>query len=230
MDTAAEIALLDSQPTALNVDITQVNNRQISAWLKTTGWHLYVGNHPAQPLLQWTDSPKPEDFNSLACAVRTYFIEAYHLIDETELVTKQILLSPDPQADGINNTPFTKHEQATTLPSSYIPYGIRLLTMLLRPSVEGFEMNLPQNVEDALSQLRDPSAELTSDSIHKLFFALWTTNWTTVRVDKITDPTVRFLALATLLPNGGWKEPKDVTYILARFFYLMRLTFLYEMH
>ncbi|KIY51435.1 hypothetical protein FISHEDRAFT_70791 [Fistulina hepatica ATCC 64428] len=99
MDTAAEIALLDSQPTALNVDITQVNNRQISAWLKTTGWHLYVGNHPAQPLLQWTDSPKPEDFNSLACAVRTYFIEAYHLIDETELVTKQILLSPDPQAE-----------------------------------------------------------------------------------------------------------------------------------
>ncbi|KIY47252.1 hypothetical protein FISHEDRAFT_74836 [Fistulina hepatica ATCC 64428] len=229
-DVPAEIAMLDTQPIRFDTNITNVNNRNVTPWLKTTGWHLFIGDHPVKPLLQWTDSPKVGEFNSLSVAVKAYFLHAYSLIDETDLLTKQLLDTPDPQATGTSNTPFHKHDQPTTLTDSYVPYATRLLAMLIRPSVEGFELDLPEDIEEAISQLKEADEQPTMDMIHDALFALWSSDWMITRQDKIVDPTVRFLAFATLLPGGGWKEPSDVTYILARFFYLMHLTFLYEMH
>ncbi|KAI6042187.1 hypothetical protein EDC04DRAFT_2601000 [Pisolithus marmoratus] len=66
--------------------------------------------------------------------------------------------------------------------------------------------------------------------IHQVLFEVWTTAWTPQEDREIVDPTERCLALLTLRQDGSFKEPHDVTGIIAKFEYCMHLTFLQEIH
>ena len=67
--------------------------------------------------------------------------------------------------------------------------------------------------------------------IHSMLLSLWKTSWRqSMKSGQITivDPTEHCLALLTLKKDGSFKEPKDVTGLISKFEYCMRLTFLYE--
>ena len=69
-----------------------------------------------------------------------------------------------------------------------------------------------------------------STALSALLAALWESRWQPTEVHRITDPTVIYLALSSLQPQGSFKEPKLVTNVIARFEYDMRLFFLTEIH
>lgn len=53
---------------------------------------------------------------------------------------------------------------------------------------------------------------------------MWTTSWP--KTAHISNPTEAGLALMTLNQDGSFKEPKDITSIIAKLEYCMHLTFL----
>ncbi|KAI6044356.1 hypothetical protein EDC04DRAFT_2889809 [Pisolithus marmoratus] len=64
--------------------------------------------------------------------------------------------------------------------------------------------------------------------IHLMLLVVWTTPWSKDKHYIIPDPTESCLALLTLNQDGSFKHPKEVTKLIAKFEYCMRLTFLKE--
>ena len=106
--------------------------------------------------------------------------------------------------------------------------------MFLRPDPI-LVIQLPDDVVQAVTSLSSSisgqaAVETVSDDIFRLLFRIWTRSWTTVQGSRITDPTIQYVALSTLQEGGGFAPPGNVSGILARFQYCMRLTYLTEMH
>lgn len=89
---------------------------------------------------------------------------------------------------------------------------------------------IDNNVEDIRNMLKEGEREARLVScIHTMLLKAWTTTWKKEEKGSlIADPTEACLALLTLNPDGSFKEPKNVTMIIAKFEYCMRLTFLRE--
>lgn len=116
-----------------------------------------------------------------------------------------------------------------TTMKSYIGPVVCILAMLLRhmwPWVESVNFI----IADLVDMLQDKAEESqVVQQVHKLLLKIWTTTWPkATNTTRITDPTVAGLALLTLNQDGSFKEPKDVTKIIAKLEYCMRLTFLKE--
>ena len=111
----------------------------------------------------------------------------------------------------------------------YIIPVLCLLTMLLREmwfDTENFNLLLSDLVEMVENQ--EERSHITQ-KIHQVLLRMWTTSWPKLpNSTRITDPTEAGLALMTLNQDGSFKEPKDVTMIIAKLEYCMRLTFLKE--
>lgn len=106
--------------------------------------------------------------------------------------------------------------------------------MFLRPDPI-LVIELPDDIVQAIGSLsssirKRAEVQVISDDIFLLLSLIWTRSWTTVQGSKISDPTVQYVALSTLQEGGGFASPGNVSGILARFQYCMRLTFLTEMH
>ena len=65
-------------------------------------------------------------------------------------------------------------------------------------------------------------------AIHDVCVGLWGTEWDEDFAQTMTDPTARYLAFSQLKPQGGFKEVHLITPDFAKFEYLVRLTYVYE--
>ncbi|KAI5987426.1 hypothetical protein EDC04DRAFT_2614810 [Pisolithus marmoratus] len=172
------------------------------------------------------------DIPGLRDAVEAYYEEALSLLDKTGELVLQRLNSPDPMKSGISNTPFHKHLHKTTMKQYILPV-VALLAMLIRQEYSGkpFSGSNPRLMELlAVLHIDDPQGRDALDLIHQLLFEVWTTAWTHDGDRDIVDPTERCLALMMLRQDGAFKEPQEVTPVIARFQYCMCLTFLQEIH
>ncbi|KAI6025465.1 hypothetical protein EDC04DRAFT_2899798 [Pisolithus marmoratus] len=172
------------------------------------------------------------DIPGLKNVVEAYYEEAIPLLDRTGELVLQRLNSPDPIKSGISNTPFHKHLYKSTM-NKYILPVVALLAMLIRQEYTGRPFSGSNNkLMDLLAVLHINGSEGRDalPLIHEGLFEVWTIAWTPQEDREIVDPTERCLALLTLRQDGSFKEPHDVTGIIAKFEYCMCLTFLQEIH
>ncbi|KAG2134990.1 hypothetical protein BD769DRAFT_1352930 [Suillus cothurnatus] len=212
------------------------DDRMISPWLRTTRWHENIGSHPTEALRRMVAMPEDgEGLEKLKRSVEVYFEKALALIATADELTLQRLNSPDPVKSGISNTPFHKHQQRETMQRYLFPM-VALLAMLIRSnSDDPYHIPMPDyldklvdNLDLSVAQDSPCDQAVTSDIIHQIFMYLWQTKWERTETNPIPDPTERCLALLTLHQDGSFKEPKDVTGIIAKDEYCMRLAFLTE--
>ncbi|KAI5988907.1 hypothetical protein EDC04DRAFT_2614439 [Pisolithus marmoratus] len=195
--------------------------------------HMVAGKNIKQ-LCSLVALPKNDDGDipGLKDVVEAYYEEAIPLLDRTGELVLQRLNSPDPTKSGISNTPFHKHLYKSTMKKYILPV-VALLAMLIRQEYTGrpFSGSSPK-LMDLLAVLRIDGSEGRDalPLIHEVLFEVWTTAWTPQEDREIVDPTERCLALLTLRQDGSFKEPHDVTGIIAKFKYGMHLTFLQEIH
>ncbi|KAI5980650.1 hypothetical protein EDC04DRAFT_2522496, partial [Pisolithus marmoratus] len=225
--------LKELEPT-LQVIQTPLDGRMVSPWLLTTRWHEHMAGKDIKKLCSLVALPKNNDGDipGLRDAVEAYYEEALSLLDRTGELVLQRLNSPDPMKSGISNTPFHKHLHKATMKQYILPV-VALLAMLIRQEYSGkpFSGSNPR-LMDLLAVLRidDPQGRDALHLIHELLLEVWTTAWTHDGDGDIVDPTERCLALMMLRQDGAFKEPQEVTPVIARFQYCMRLTFLQEIH
>jgi hypothetical protein len=80
-----------------HVYVPPEDDRQISPWLRKTGWHLHVAPFDIGELRSLAALPKDdEEFPGLRAAVLSYFEAATDLIKFTDLLTLQHLNTEDP--------------------------------------------------------------------------------------------------------------------------------------
>ncbi|KAI6100651.1 hypothetical protein F5141DRAFT_1066224 [Pisolithus sp. B1] len=227
--------LKELEPTLQVVQIP-LDGRMVSPWLLTTRWHEHMAGKDIKQLCSLVALPKNNDGDipGLRDAVEAYYEEALSLLDRTGELVLQRLNSPDPTKSGISNTPFHKHLYKSTMKQYILPV-VALLAMLIRQEYSGKDFTGSDNkLMDLLAVLRiqDPE-EGGRDAlplIHELLFQVWSTAWTHQGDGDIVDPTERCLALMMLRQDGAFKEPQEVTPVIARLEYCMRLTFLKEIH
>jgi bloom syndrome protein len=127
---------------------------------------------------------------------------------------------------GINNTPLHRHHQHATTIQQYVVPIVRLLATLLRSS--DFELPTSMVLNQALTQLK---SGLSVDTLHATFKALWMTmEWRTSKDIRMPDPTMCYLALASLHPDGSFAHPKDITPPIAKLCRAIQLFIIKEVH
>ncbi|EPQ50228.1 hypothetical protein GLOTRDRAFT_134134 [Gloeophyllum trabeum ATCC 11539] len=209
----------------------QINARLVSPWLITTKWHEHVAGYHIGTLIQLVATPKKDEFPGLKKLVFNYMSSATGSIKSTAELVLQTLNTPDPAKTGINNTPFHAMQQDETL-SNYSGYVVQLIAFLLRPKGQ-YSLPLSSGLTVALEQLQLWIANAVHDEdedgyteLHNVLSQLWMNKWLPAEDNHIPCPTVRFLALLTLKPDGSHKDPHQVTPTIARLVYCMRLFFL----
>ncbi|KAI6007807.1 hypothetical protein EDC04DRAFT_2611325 [Pisolithus marmoratus] len=226
----------DSQPT-LHQSLVDSLLKELEPTLQAIQTPLdgcMVAGKDIKQLCSLVALPKNDDGDipGLKDVVEAYYEEAIPLLDRTAELVLQRLNSPDPTKSGISNTPFHKHLYKSTMKKYILPV-VALLAMLIRQEYTGRPFSGSNN------KLMDLLAVLCIDGsegrdalplIHEVLFEVWTTAWTPQEDREIVDPTERCLALLTLRQDGSFKEPHDVTGIIAKFKYCMHLTFLQEIH
>lgn len=109
---------------------------------------------------------------------------------------------------------------------------IRILAMLLRDrSLDDGTGDFNHIIGNLVDMIQDGVAQSRIiQQIHAVLLQMWTTTWhrASWKPNLIADPTEAGLALLTLNQDGAFKEPKEVTQIIAKLEYCMRLTFLKE--
>ncbi|KAI6098687.1 hypothetical protein F5141DRAFT_1066756 [Pisolithus sp. B1] len=130
--------------------------------------------------------------------------------DRTGELVLQRLSSPDPTKSGISNTPFHKHLYKSTMKQYILPV-VALLFMLIRQEY---------SVKDFTG---------SNNKLMKLL-EVWSMAWTHQGDGDIVDPTKRCLALMMLRQDGAFKDPQEVTPVIAGLEYCMCPTFLKEIH
>ena len=124
--------------------------------------------------------------------------------------------------------PFHKHQLEASMKKYIIPI-VCLLTMLLCKiwfNVDNFNVILSDLV-DMVEDQADPAHII--QQTHRVLLKMWTTSWPKMpNTTHITNPTEAAPALMTLNQDGSFKEPQDVTVIIAKLEYCMCLTFLKE--
>ncbi|KAI6103900.1 hypothetical protein EDD17DRAFT_1763814 [Pisolithus thermaeus] len=227
--------LKELEPT-LQVVQTPLDGHMVSPWLLTTQWHEHMAGKDIRQLCSLVTLPKNNDGDipGLRDAVEACYAEVCSLLDRTGELVSQRLNSLDPTKSGISNTPFHKHLYKSTMKQYILPV-VALLAMLIRQEYSGKDFTGSNNklIELlAVLQIQDPE-EGDRDAlplIHKLLFQVWGMAWTHQGDGDIVDPTERCLALMMLRQDGAFKEPQEVTPVIARLEYCMYLTFLKEIH
>ena len=92
-DTADLYAFLKNPIQA--PDITN-DPREITPWLRSTGWHLQVANHNAAGLCKLVATPGKDELAGLSNAILKYIQEGIHLIGSTDEIVLQRLNTEDP--------------------------------------------------------------------------------------------------------------------------------------
>ncbi|KAG1786392.1 uncharacterized protein HD556DRAFT_1449769 [Suillus plorans] len=228
-------AILKEMEEVLRVVEAPEDKRMVSPWLLTTGWHEHLAGQKTEDLMDLIAIPKKNDpeMPLLKERVESYYESVLALLSTTDELTLQRLNSPDPTKEGISNKPFHKHQNKETMQKYILPI-VFLLAMLMRsePSMP-FYFSKTQEMHDtteALSMSLEEGLEeeTVSSCIHALLMSTWTTKWKQTDKNPIGDPTELCLALLTIQRDGSFKEPKEVTGIIAKDEYCMRASFIKE--
>ncbi|KIK10396.1 hypothetical protein PISMIDRAFT_20449, partial [Pisolithus microcarpus 441] len=222
---------LDQQLKTVQVP---TDGRLITPWLLTTRWNEWAKwfKKPTEELralvsLPQSSLPDEEHYKPLSEIIQLYFEDALALIDTTDELVLQRLNSPDPSKEGISNTPFHKHMHDASM-KKYIHPIICFVTMLLRDLWFLPDANMEISRLDDMLQEGCMDQTRLVQQLHTILLKVWTTPWSKSKYHIVPDPTESCLALLTLNRDGSFKAPKDVTTLIAKFEYCMRLTFLRE--
>lgn len=102
------------------------------------------------------------------------------------------------------------------------------LAMLLRPQGELYTP-YTQALQKALKALKDASlqGQLVMDKlIDRVLEQIWEVEWCKTEETAFPDPTERFIMLSTLRRDGSFDAPENVTPLLAKCKFMMRVFFL----
>ncbi|KAJ7204869.1 hypothetical protein B0H12DRAFT_1035224 [Mycena haematopus] len=208
-------------------DLQIPNARLISPWLMGNLWHKEIEPHKAhiQALCDLVSFPKDNEFPDLPACVQQYFYEATALIENTELLVLRKLNTHDIDFDPVNHTPLHEHHQGNKTLDRYLLPVKHLLASLLRSSSQ---YQLPTSCE--LSQALAEFQCMTPGSLHNILMALWKTFWRSTTAAKSADPTMKFLCLFRLKPDGSFYGAKDSTYSITHLCRAIQLAMLTEIH
>lgn len=78
-------------------DATTPDERMVSPWHLTTGWHHHVRDFDPSELQTLVENPKAIEFPGLAEAVRSYMSHASDLLDVTDELVLERLNTPNPE-------------------------------------------------------------------------------------------------------------------------------------
>ncbi|KAI5984196.1 hypothetical protein F5J12DRAFT_787610 [Pisolithus orientalis] len=185
-------------------------------------WHEHLAGKNIKQQCGLVMLPKADDglILGLKEVVQAYYQKALSLLEHTGEIVWKRLNSPNAMKSGLSNTPFHKHLYKSTMKQYIIPVVI-LLAMLIRQQYSGepFSGSNPKLLDLlAVLCIGQENTEALS-LIHELLFQLWSTAWKHQGDRDIVDPTERCLALMTLSEDGAFKEPHQVTPIIARLEY-----------
>ncbi|KAM5542551.1 hypothetical protein V8D89_004010 [Ganoderma adspersum] len=235
----------------------QVDVRHVNPWLITTGWQGYANLYSSYVQPQLLELPKEdqdtEDFRWVKAFVFRYLEGPYDQLAQTPEICRQIL-NTDTLTGDLNHTPLHKHQDRTSFVNCQRVLA-QLVIFLLRTSDSvSYPIPFSQHISTLLTALKrafleaNPVLELADEeggmgviqnifkALHALLFALWTQPWAPSpyevdgeeRENPVPDPTVRFLVCTQANRDGSIKDPQNVTGIIAKLVYCMRLTFLEE--
>ncbi|KAG2012821.1 helicase domain-containing protein [Coprinopsis cinerea AmutBmut pab1-1] len=178
---------------------------------------------------------KQENSDRITDSVIGLFRFAYDLIPGAPPLVLEMLNTPNPINTGTLNSPLKQHFTAGSF-DNYVRPMVRLVWFLLRDKKEKYTLPLSNEIEACLDMLRNPHPDPEKDeknlvlALQSIFLHLWTHCWSKRDGNSIGDPTVAYLALSTLKPDGSFKEPTLVTPVIAQIEYCIRLFFLYLIH
>ncbi|KAG2001640.1 helicase domain-containing protein [Coprinopsis cinerea AmutBmut pab1-1] len=193
----------------------EVDFRNVSPWLMYTGWHEHVDPYNVDDLIRLAALPSKQE--------------------NSDRITDSMLNTPNPINTGTLNSPLKQHFTAGSF-DNYVRPMVRLVWFLLRDKKEKYTLPLSNEIEACLDMLRNPHPDPEKDeknlvlALQSIFLHLWTHCWSKRDGNSISDPTVAYLALSTLKPDGSFKEPTLVTPVIAQIEYCIRLFFLYLIH
>jgi hypothetical protein len=132
----------------------------------------------------------------------------------------------------ITNSPLKRHQRPETL-KEYSQVIIKLLAFLLRDKGK-YKLPLTPKLDQSLhrlqSALETKEIKGIAKAIEDTLFRLWTRTWLGSDDNSVGDPTICWLILATLKPDGTFQGPRDITPVIAKLQYCLRLTFLLAIH
>ncbi|KAF8062577.1 hypothetical protein FPV67DRAFT_1421983, partial [Lyophyllum atratum] len=211
--------------------VNRLDLRLVSPWLKSTHWLDLVEGKSVPALLALVAPATEEELPGLVPAVHCLFAKAEEHFDLLPELVLQRLNSPDPAKEGINNTPFHRHQDHKERMKQYVLPVIKLVAMLLRSSnLISYDLppSLCANLDDLRETLVTSSPEDSSVKIHCILITLWTTTWVKTNDRLFPDPTINMLALSMLQQDGSFKHPKHTTGPIAKLEYCMRMDFMVE--
>lgn len=132
-------------------------------------------------------------------------------------------------ARRLEHAPFGSHLLDDTL-AAYASHTVALIATLLRgASTQGFRLNstaiLRARLEELRTALNEPkSLGPIANGVHAVLLELWTNAWEPASGCHIVDPTMQWIALHLLRPDGSFNTPANLTGVLAKFSYFIRLT------
>lgn len=113
---------------------------------------------------------------------------------------------------------------------------LSLLGMLMRPKKK-YQVPLLEMVDQSLQDLEriqasDENVDIESAmlAIHRVFLSIWTTSWKPTKNNTMPCVSQRCIALRSVHADGSLGSPKGISPEISRMEYVMRLTFLHQIH
>lgn len=216
--------------------------RTKTPWLRSTGWLEVTQDLDPGPLTE-TVLPADTDYARLGPASLSWLNSIKERLPMLPKLVAQQVHTDDPLngyvatlrlyhgssclhqlSRGITNHPLVAHMQDDTM-IRYAAELERFLAMLLRPQedlVTHYSSGLKDAIEDLRTAAEDPTTSL-EPLIDLVLDEIWTVEWDQAPSYRISDPTERFLLLRTMQSDGTFLLPKNVTPLLAKFKYLIRV-------
>ncbi|KAI0682834.1 hypothetical protein C8T65DRAFT_750026 [Cerioporus squamosus] len=228
---------LDERPSLAS---DEVDHRHVSPWHTTTGWYTWLAGKRAEDIFPFSDYPKSPDaqWTYIIKWVQGFFDRAYSLPVVSSELALQILNTENSKGE-LNHTPFGSHQMSDTR-QAYRHLFTRLIIFLLRISdpTRNYDLEIPVGVEGAFEELRQAALSPDAANVHdehdvligNMMAALWSEPYRPVGRTLFNDPTIRFVIHTQVNPDLSLKDPREVTGILAKLTYCMRLVFLAMAH
>ncbi|RPD67669.1 hypothetical protein L226DRAFT_577055 [Lentinus tigrinus ALCF2SS1-7] len=212
----------------------------MSPWHTTTGWYSWLADKQPQDIFPYSDHPKAaqEQWTTVIDWVHCFFDYAYHLPSASSELALQILNTEAGNSE-FNHTPFGPHQMGDTQ-QAYRQLFTQFIIFLIRiaDSTSNYDLKLPVDVQEALQEFQQlaltPTASYQASGVQEficnILIALWTKTYPPVGRTLFNDPTIRFIMHTQVKPDLSLKDPHQVTGILAKMTYCMRLAFLAYAH
>ncbi|KAG2003829.1 hypothetical protein CC2G_004402 [Coprinopsis cinerea AmutBmut pab1-1] len=205
--------------------------RMISPWLNRAKWPVYVKGYPVQDLKEMVRMPSATDALAWVQPLVTAYME--HASNSMLTTHEQILRklnTPNPAktqvchnhvleitysrniSSGLNHTPLHPLQEASSMRAYVRPVALLIIT-LYRCKRNGYQLPVNNRLQATLVSL---AKDKTTRSLHEVFLALWTTEWTVYNSSSVADPSLGFLALLHLKADGDFSKPQNVTPDIAK--------------